>query len=144
MDLTRDELAMLASVYYYPIHERASPMRHSSYNAIVRPLVEYGLVAELWEKCEPFGPKQLTGVPRLTQYWVLRVTEKGKGFFESLSTFDRAIASRNAGLFHTMGKLIELLPIDRLPFFLSAEVPFVQERASKRLAELSGEIEQIK
>jgi len=138
MGLTHDELAMLASIYYYPIYERAAPSRPSSYNAVVRSLVEYGLVAESWEKCEPFGPKKSTGVPSISHCWVLRATEKGTRFFESLSTFDRAVASRNAGLFHTMGKLIELLPAYRLPFFLSSELQFVRECASNRLAELMG------
>lgn len=136
MDLTSDELAMLASVYYYPIYESERPVRPSKYRAVVKSLVERGLVFEILEGRDP--GERSTWDPAAGDCWVVRAAEKGKQFFESLSTFDRAIASRNAGLFHAMGKLIELLPMDRLPFFLSAEVPFVQECASKRLAELTG------
>lgn len=141
MDLTYDELTMLASVYYYPIHEMTSPVRPSRCHSVVKSLVEHGLVFEILEKCDP-GERPI-GASKVQQDWVLwviKVTEKGKRFFESLSIFDRAVASRDAGLYHTMGELIALLPADQLPHFLTSELPFVQENASKRLAELTGGI----
>jgi len=137
MDLTRDELAMLASVYYYPIYESLLPsVRPSKHHSVIKSLVGHGLVFERLEKRD-LGERP-TQASEVSLCWVVRATEKGMQFFESLSTFDKAVASGNAGLFHTMGKLIELLPAHRLPFFLSSELQFVQECASKRLAELSG------
>ncbi len=140
MDLTHDELTMLASVYYYPIHEMTSSVRPSICHAVIRSLVEHGLVFEILEKCAP-GERSL-GTSKVQQdwvSWVVKVTERGKRFFRSLSTFDKAVASRDAGLYHTMGKLIALLPADQLPYFLTSEISTVQEWASKRLAELTGE-----
>lgn len=132
MDLTRDELAMLASVCYYPIYENAVFVRPSERHSVIESLVEHGLVFEMLGK----------GDPGELQTWAVKATEKGAQFFEGLSIFDKAIASRDAGLFTTMGKLIGLLPVDRLPLFLSSGIWFVQDCALKRLAELAGSVYQ--
>lgn len=132
MDLTRDELAILASVHYYPIYEHTVFIRPSKRHSVIKSLVEHGLVFEMFEK----------GDPGELQTWVVRATKKGVQFFEGLSIFDRAIASRDAGLFDTMGKLIRLLPVGKLPLFLSSKSRFVQDCALKRLAELAGSVYQ--
>jgi len=132
MDLTQDELAIFVSIYYYPIWERVDimPQRPSERLPVIKSLLSYKLISEALRERRP---RLAPGA----YHWFLDITGKGRVFFNGLSDVERVHACGDAGLFHLMEELMDLLSREHLPPFLSSEIAFVRDCALARLNKIN-------